>query len=427
MPRKAAWQKARLRAPDSLRNSEETLRHSPMSIPQSVIRSASAAIIVLATACGSGSHEPPAAPDYPPTHLVGQVVLGSGAGSFPALRVTARASDAPAHAVSATVDAAGAFDFFAPIESWNTTSVDLIVDAPSGVARAFHPTLSHLIPASTEAIPKPFLVPEAVTFTSKTFGTVTVSFSTSAAFTPVCTDTSNANCNSFYPKSWLAAAPHLWPETALPIPVAFNRAASSADITASDSVTLWANIAQMQDALGRQLFQPATLSALGTPDDAGFLSGAVLISIDNTLSPNAGYTNWNWDAGGTVFESRTRVGSAAALASRGLITHELLHALGFHHTCAWPTVMGGYGCPLLNGATIQDAAAFNLAFTLRQTMLAAQPTTSLDDARNGEQQLETSLVASRIPAPTATRVPYTPSVLRAITVGGRVVMTDGAP
>ena len=385
-----------------------------------------AAVVIIAAACGSGSHEP-VAPDLPPTHLAGQVVLGSVTGGVPALRVTARASDAPTHNASAAVDAAGDFDFLAPIEGWNTTSVDLIVDAPSGITRAFHPTLWHITADTAGVVARPFLVPEMVTFTSNTFGTATVPFSTRAAFTPVCTDTSNANCNSFYPRTWLSFAPELWPEAALPIAIAFNRAGPTGDISASDSVVLWATIAQMQDALGRQLFTPATISKLGPIDGGGFVSGAVVISIDNTLSPGAGYTNWNWDGGGNVFEAKTRVASSAVLASRGVITHELLHALGFHHTCAWPTVMGGYGCVMMDGATVQDAGAFTLAWTLRKTMHDGLPTTTLGDAHNGEQQLETSIVASRLPPSSAVSIPYAPAALRAINIGGRFVMMDGAP
>ena len=385
-----------------------------------------AVVIILAAGCGSGLHEP-AAPALPPTHLVGQVVLGSATGGVPALRVTARASDAPTHNASAAVDATGDFDFLAPIESWNTTAVDLIVDAPPGTTRAFHPTLSHVAADTAGVVARPFLVPENVTFTSNAFGTATVPFSTRAAFTPVCTDTSNANCNSFYPRTWLSFAPELWPEAALPIPVAFNRDGSTGAISASDSVALWANIAQMQDALGRKLFTPATISDLGPIDGGGFVSGAVVISIDNTLATGAGYTNWHWDAGGNVFEAKTRVFSSAVLASRGVITHELLHALGFHHTCAWPTVMGGYGCVMMNGATVQDAGAFTLAWTIRKTMLDALPTTTLADARNGEQQLETSIVTSRHPPSSATSIPYAPAARRAINVGGRLVMSDGAP
>ena len=398
-----------------------------MPMQQTSIRYA-AAIVVFAVACGSSSHDHPVAPDFPPTHLVGQVVLGTGASVIPALRVTASASDAPAHNASATVDASGAFDFFAPIESWNATSVDLIVDAPAGTQRVFHPMLTHATPATAaSAVARPFLVPEQVTFTSKTFSTATVAFSVRGAFIPVCTDVSSANCNSFYPASWRTTIPQLWPESALPIPVAFNRPGSSASISDADSIALWNNIGAMHDALGRQLYKPATLSDLGTPNDGGYITGAVLISIDNTLSPNAGYTNWRWDASELIFEAKTRVGSPAALSSRGLMTHELLHAQGFHHTCAWPSVMGGYGCPFLNGATVQDAAAFNLAWTLRHTMQTSSPSTFLADAALGEQQIELGIVASLVAPPLGARIPYAPAERRTTIVGGRLVTTDGAP
>jgi hypothetical protein len=359
---------------------------------------------------------------------MGQVVLGSGASTIPALRVLARASDTPAHNVSVPVDGTGAFDFWAPIESWRATSVDLIVDAPPGVRRAFHPTMAQATPATAiAAVARPLVVPESVTFTSATFGTRTLPFSAGAAFTAVCADTANANCNSFYPASWLSSTPQLWPETQLPIPVAFNRPASAGTITDADSVAVWATIGQMDDALGRQLFQPATLASLAAPNGDGYVAGAVLISIDNTLSPSAGYTNWRYNGEGSVFEAATRIGSEGALSVRGLMTHELLHALGFHHTCMWPSVMGGYGCPLLGGATMQDASAFNLAWTLRQTIIAHQPTTFLADARRGEQQLETSIVASIAPLSPGARMPYAPAERRVVVVQGRVVVTDGAP
>jgi hypothetical protein len=398
------------------------------SIQQVLISCAVAAIVVFAGGCGSSTHDAPSAPDAPPTHLVGQVVLGSGTSSIPALRVLARASDAPVHNVSGPIDATGAFDFWAPIESWRATSVDLIVDAPPGLHRSFHPTMAQATPVNAiAAVARPLVVPESVTFTSTTFGTRTLPFSARAAFTIVCTDTTNANCNSFFPASWLASTPQLWPEAQLPIPVAFNRAASAGTITDADSAAVWTTIGQMHDALGRQLFRPATLESLVAPNDAGYVVGAVLISIDNTLSPNAGYTNWRYDGGGSLFEAKTRVGSESALSLRGLMTHELLHALGFHHTCMWPSVMGGYGCPLLGGATIQDASAFNLAWTLRQTIIAHQPTTLLADALRGEQQLETSIVASIAPLSPGALMPYAPGERRVVVVRGRVVVTDGAP
>ena len=386
-----------------------------------------AIIIAITLGCGS-SKDAPTAPVGPPVHFTGQILLGNGASTVPPLRVTVRSTANPTRDVaSADADATGAFDLAAPIGSWGT-SLDLIVDAPPGARRLDHPLLAQSSPdAAPGVLLRPLVLPESATFTSADFGTRTSHFSARDAFTVVCTDTANANCNSFYPKSWLSRTPELWPVTDLPVPVAFNRAASSGTITDADSIAVWQIIGKMQDDLGRALFRPATLSSLVAPNDSGYSFGAVLISIDNTLAPHAGYTNWFYDGQGNIYQARTRVGSESALSLAGLVTHELLHALGFHHTCAWPSVMGGYGCPLLGGATVQDAAAFNLAFALRATIIDHPPTTSLADALRGEQQLETSLVASRVPAATSVAIPFTPANHETMLVNGRVVTREGAP
>ena len=385
--------------------------------------------LAVAVGCGSDAHKGPQEPAGPPTELAGHIVLGSGSSQFPALRVTARAAANPSQeTASGLADATGAFDFLAPLQSWAASAIDLIVDAPPGSRRLFHPTMVQGAPnTAPNVLTLPLVVPESVIFTSTAFGSTTRPFSVRAAFTPVCSDATNANCNSFYPATWQTQVPELWPDAALPVPVAFNRPGSNGTISDADSIAVWSIIGQMQAALGRQLFQPASLSSLAVPDSNGYSRGAVLISIDNTLSPNAGYTNWFYDGYGQIFEAKTRIGSEAALSLRGLVTHELLHALGFHHTCAWQTVMGGYGCPLNDGATLQDATAFNLAWTLRSTIAARHPSTTLGDASRGEQQLETGPVASRVPGPSMSAMPFAPLDRRVVTVKGRIAVEQGAP
>ena len=396
---------------------------------KSVVRLSAVCFLALVVGCGSDGHQAPSEPSGPPTELTGHIVLGSGSSQFPALRVTARAEANPSReTASGLADASGAFDFLAPLQSWSASAIDLIVDAPPGSGRLFHPTMVQATPTTAANIlTLPLVVPESVAVVSMLFGWTTQPFSVRAAFTPVCSDASNANCNSFYPATWQTKIPELWPDAALPIPVAFNRPGSSGTISDADSVAVWKIIGHMEDALGRQLFQPASLSSLAPPDSAGYSNGAVLISIDNTLSPNAGYTNWYYDGYGDIYKARTRVGSEAALSQRGLVTHELMHALGFHHTCQWQTVMGGYGCPMNDGATIQDVAAFTLAWTLRSTIATRQPSTTLGDASRGEQQFETYVLASRVPGPPPSAIPFAPLDRHAVTVKGRVVVEQGAP
>src|SRR4029078_1725270 len=195
----------------------------------------------------------------------------------------------------------------------------------------------------------------------------------------------NANCNSFFPQVWKSSV-ILWADADLPVALAFNRTTGA--ITARDSVALWGVIEQMQRELGRQLFVPADYSQVVAPDANGFSRKAVLVSVDATLSGFSGFTNWIWDGLFNMLAAKTRFRLATFLADRSLMTHELLHALGFHHTCAWGTHMGGYGCTSAAGATQADAAAFALGYQIRRAIVATPPTTTLGDAPRGGQHGE---------------------------------------
>ena len=86
------------------------------------------------------------------------------------------------------------------------------------------------------------------------------------------------------------------------------------------------------------------------------------VAVKSGLPPGitgfGGYTTWAWDA-------QDRMSSATVwlttTTSRSLIQHEFLHALGFWHTCAWSSVMGGYGCPQAAEASASDIAYLLLA------------------------------------------------------------------
>jgi len=150
----------------------------------------------------------------------------------------------------------------------------------------------------------------------------------------------------------------------------------------------------------------------------------VLIWVDNTLTGSAGFTNWIWDSSQNMLAAKTRVLTSSFLSNRSLMTHELLHALGFHHTCAWPTVMGGYGCPSQAGATKSDVAAFHLGYAARRTIISSAPTTTLADALRGEQLFD---VATAPAVQRITQVPFAARPLGTLLFYGRLVTGDGAP
>ena len=181
----------------------------------------------------------------------------------------------------------------------------------------------------------------------------------------------------------------------------------------------------MKADLGRPLFKPVNFSSLTPPDANGFSPKAVLVWVDNTLTGFAGYSNWIWDGNQNMIAAKTRVRLNSFLSSRSLMSHELLHDLGFHHTCAWSTVMGGYGCSSAAGITKTDAAAFNLAYQVRGAIVANHPTTTFGDALRGEQLFEGTPVAALVPV--ARTIPFASVGLRALVFSGRQVHGDGAP
>jgi hypothetical protein len=358
-----------------------------------------------------------------PTALAGRVVTADGAAPG-ALQFTAQVGvGGGAQSFSAAIDASGAFTLTAPLAAQPTDSIDLIVDVASGT-RTYRPVDAR-VPASRAASVsvRPMLIPRTSTFTSTTYGATSQVVSLQQAFTRVCSDDTNANCNSFFPQVWKTIVP-LWSEADLPVALAFNRPASTGPITDADSVALWTVIRQMEADIGRPLFKPATLSALPAPDANGYSQKAVLVSIDNTLAGFSGYTNWIWDGSQNMLAARTRILTASFLASRPLMTHELLHALGFHHTCAWPTVMGGYGCPSQQGATKSDVAAFHLGYAARRTIIASAPSTTFADALLGEQLFD---VATAPGVLSIGRVPFSARTSPSVMLNGRLVSADGAP
>ena len=381
---------------------------------------ASGQVTISATSAGvSGSSQ---AFVLPPTSLTGRLLPTDG-GATQSLKFELQTgSGASLQLFDAGVDATGAFRLDAPLTLVPTDSVALVVDATTS-GRVYRPVVARTSSNRAASIAiRPLLVPRRITFATTAYPSATVDVSLQSAFTRVCTDDTNTNCNSFFPQIWKSSV-ILWADADLPVPLAFNRATGA--ITASDSIALWGVIDQMQRELGRQLFVPVDFSQVVAPDANGFSRKAVLVSVDPGLSGFAGFTNWIWDSGFNMLAAKTRVRLPSFLADRSLMTHELLHGLGFHHTCAWITVMGGYGCTSAPGATQADAAAFTLGYQIRRAILATPPTTTLADALRGEQLRELGLTAAR--AGDAPTVPFAPLAARQVFFNGKLVFADGAP
>ena len=77
------------------------------------------------------------------------------------------------------------------------------------------------------------------------------------------------------------------------------------------------------------------------------------------------------------------------------MTHVLFHALGLGHTCAWPSVMGGYGCTAADSLTAQDAIGWALGDQISGTLLGHVPAIGLAASLRGERELERTSFASQ--------------------------------
>jgi hypothetical protein len=157
-----------------------------------------------------------------------------------------------------------------------------------------------------------------------------------------------------------------WPESALPLPIAFNRARIREAITAEDSVAFWRVAAQMERDLGQRLFVPATL-------EDGAISRDI-VSVEIGSGVGEGHTFVTWNESGDAYDGLVTFRRSSTLRSAHVVTHELLHLLGFGHAMSWPTVSRPVGGtePRL---TPEDVAYAQVAMRLRrlQRQAGARP------------------------------------------------------
>jgi hypothetical protein len=124
-----------------------------------------------------------------------------------------------------------------------------------------------------------------------------------------------------------------WNPSHLPASVAFR---PGSGITEADSATFWSILRQMEEDIGMRLFEPAMLSADADPAE-------VIIVGTKAMASEEGLTMVTWTANGALYDARVYVRSRVTLRSPRIVTHEMMHALGFGHTSAWTSVMNSGG------------------------------------------------------------------------------------
>src|SRR6266550_1658345 len=148
-----------------------------------------------------------------------------------------------------------------------------------------------------------------------------------------------------------------WKSTRYPIPIAFRHKGLSRAISPSDSGAFWSIIAQLNADFGVDLFRPATISNEDPPD-------IIVVDLGDMRSTD-GLSRETWTPWGELFDVRVTFNDVQTLHDRRVVTHEMMHALGFGHTMAWRSVLNLRQSDDADRVTPEDVAYAELAMSSR--------------------------------------------------------------
>ena len=145
-----------------------------------------------------------------------------------------------------------------------------------------------------------------------------------------------------------------WNPSRLPARVAFR---SGRSVTAEDSIAFWSILKRMELDIGMRLFEPAALSRESDPED-------VIVVDTRQMSGDDGRTYLTWSNNAGVYDARVYFRSTSLLHNPRIVTHEMMHALGFGHTSAWSSIMSS-GSDAPASLMPEDVAYAQFAFESR--------------------------------------------------------------
>jgi hypothetical protein len=340
-----------------------------------------AVLVLLPALTGMDRHD-----DLPVLAVSGEVLPADG-GSPHDLVVRVRAG---AFADSAAVDAMGSFSIPLPRDLAGRT-VEVRIDAASGTPRRYHPALLQLTPRELHRRQDIILVPRQWRIAAGQYAGQMVEISLHRAFAPPC-----YGCPSFYRSASTAGWSEpigglsVWPAAVFPLRVAFDRERSDQRITARDSAAFWRIAGKMDAAFGRPLFRAAAYDETLIRGEEGPTDVVLVWIVASMRHPGRGSVGFYRDQiiSGTVSLRNTSLISAADGPS--LVTHELMHALGFGHTCSWRSVLADVTrCPSMRSAvpTATDVAYIELAYGVSTLARSINAPWGIEAALAGERAL----------------------------------------
>ena len=292
-------------------------------------------------------------------------VIPAGGGDVRGVRVFARAGAA---ADSVSVDSAGRFALMLT-SGEPADSVELWIDSGDSAARAFQPARLRLGKREMAREQEIVLVPARWTIRAGRYAGREVDVSLSRAFTGAC-----ARCSGFYRRftagadsgrTWVRG----WPAERFPLRVAFDRDWNGEPVSARDSAAFWNEADGLDDAFGADIFRPANFHDAAPREDGG-PDDVILVWIDPEMQGISGLGT-AVSHGDDIQYGDMRLNRGVlreASTYPGLVAHELVHTLGFGHTCGWRSVVADVRrCPNQRApnATEEDVAYVQLAAELR--------------------------------------------------------------
>ena len=144
-----------------------------------------------------------------------------------------------------------------------------------------------------------------------------------------------------------------WNPSRFPVGVAFR---PGGGVTPDDSIAFWRTLGRMETDLGLAIFAPATISVDDDPDD-------VIVVGTRQMPGDDGITLVTWSSNGLLYDARVYFRSPAKLHDERVVTHEMMHALGFGHTSDAGSIMNA--SPLSDRLSPRDVAYVQLALQSR--------------------------------------------------------------
>ena len=280
--------------------------------------------------------------------------------------------------------------FALPLAGEAADSLELIVDAAERGRRTHHPALVRIHRRDAAAEHGIVLLPRTWTIPAGRYAGERVAVRPHLARTPVC-----RRCSVFWVRQQLQANGPVrwqgWPVSRFPLRIGFDREHSVPVGAAPDSAAFWQAVARVEDAFGMDLFRPVRYAQTlprhedDNPDDV------VLVVIDPSLGI-AGLTTVLGRSGTVEYAtvSFQRRGSVLGDVGPELVGHELMHVLGFGHTCSWRSIAADLQrCPELRASspTPEDVAYAQLFYRVRDVQRASGARWGLEAAVAGERVL----------------------------------------